>query len=137
MAAIYEVVVVSADRQLFCGPAVSLVAPGVDGYFGVLAGHAPLIAALGIGELDITSPDGTELAIAIEGGFVEVTPDRVEILADAAELAEDIDIERARLAAQRAEELLREKSTDVNFDRAQLALLRALNRLRVAERRGL
>ena len=131
--AAFDVQVVSADRKLFSGKCTTLVAPGIDGYFGVLFGHAPMIAALGIGRLDLTPADGSVMHIAIAGGYAEVTPDRVEILADTAEMAAEIDIERARQAIRRAEGRMREKSTDVNFDRAQAALLRAENRLRVAE----
>ena len=132
MASAFEVQVVSADRKLYSGTCSTLVAPGMDGYFGVLFGHAPMIAALGIGRLDLTPADGDTIHIAIAGGFAEVTPDRVQILADTAEQASEIDVERARQAVQRAEERLREKSEDINFDRAQAALQRALNRLRVA-----
>lgn len=132
MAATFDVEVVAADRKLFTNKAVYLVAPGIDGYFGVLRGHAPLLAALGIGELTITPENGQPILFALAGGFAEVTGDHVVILADSAELAEDIDIERARLAKQRAEERLHAPAVDINVDRAQAALLRAINRLRVA-----
>lgn len=139
MSLAFNVEVISADRKLFAGKTVSLVIPGIDGYFGVLYGHAPLIGALGIGELTITNEGGKVTVLAISGGFVEVAPDRTLVLADAAELAHDIDIERARLARQRAEERLQQPSradqmSDVDFERARIALLRAINRMRVAER---
>jgi F-type H+-transporting ATPase subunit epsilon len=136
MARPFEVEVVAADRKLFTGKALSVVVPGAEGSFGVLYGHAPLVSALGIGELSVTPAEGSSLVLSVEGGFVEVTPEKVVILADAAELADDIDIERARMAKPRAEERLRVKG-DIDITRAQAALMRAINRLRVAERRGL
>ena len=134
----FTVDVVAADRKLFSGEAVSLVVPGIDGYFGVLREHAPLVGALKVGEISITPPDNKpSILIAVSGGFVEVKPDHVTILADAAELAEEIDIERARMAKERAEQLLQARDENIDVDRAQTALARAVNRLRVAENRGL
>ena len=133
----FQVDVVSVNHKLYSSEAVSLVAPGADGYFGVLRGHAPLVAALKIGELEITPAAGqAPVLIAVSGGFIEVHPDCVTVLADSAELAEEIDVERARLAKERAEALLQAGGENTDVDRAQAALLRALNRLRVAERRG-
>ncbi len=136
MPATFEVEVVAADRTVFKGPAVSLVLPGVDGYLGVLHGHAPLVTALAIGVITITQPDNHLEIIAVSGGFAEVLQQKTIILADAAELAAEIDIERARLAQQRAEERLRTASPGENIDveRARIALLRAINRLHAAER---
>lgn len=134
----FLVEVVSADRKLYSGEAVSLTAPGAAGYFGVLRGHAPMVAALTYGELDITPSDNRPVvSLAVSGGFIEVAPDRVVILTDSAELADEIDIERARIAKERAEERLRAGGDDVDVTRAQAALLRAINRLHVVERRGL
>jgi F-type H+-transporting ATPase subunit epsilon len=134
MAHLFQVEVVAADRMLFQGEVESMVIPGADGYFGVLYGHAPLVAALSIGMLTITAPgQKTPTEIALAGGFVEVTPTKVIVLADAAELTSEIDAERARIAKERAEERLR-SGGDIDFDRAQAALLRAVNRLKAAGR---
>ncbi len=106
--------------------------PGEDGFFGVLPGHAPLLAALKTGELWYRK--GAEKRFAfIASGFAEVLPDRVSILAEVAERAEDIDIQRAEAARRRAEERM-QKPTVVDFDaeRARIALFRALTRLQVA-----
>lgn len=133
MAHPFEVEIVAADRRLYSGQAESLVIPGTDGYFGVLSGHAPLVSALAVGELIIKPPGKPAMLMAVAGGFAEVLPDHVVILADAAELAEEIDIERARQARERAEERLRERGGgEMDIDRAQAALMRAINRLRVA-----
>jgi F-type H+-transporting ATPase subunit epsilon len=139
MALAFNVEVIAADRKLFAGKATSLVLPGADGYFGVLYGHAPLIGALGIGELTLTEENGNETHLAIHAGFIEVSSDRTVILADAAEMANAIDVERAKLSLQRAQERLQkqssaEKIANVDFERARSALLRAITRLRVAER---
>lgn len=134
----FQVEVVAADRELYSGDAISLTAPGTDGYFGVLRGHAPLVSALAIGEITITPPENApKVVIAVTGGFIEVTQERVVILADAAEMAEDIDVERARMAKERAEARLQGAETDTDVERAQTALMRAVNRLRVAGNRGI
>ena len=136
MAHPFEIEVVAADRYLFKGDADSVVIPGEDGYFGVLAGHAPLISSLKIGEIKITPPTGEEpLVVAIGGGFAQINAEKVLILADSAELAHEIDIERAEKARQRAEERILAPLQDIDIDRAQVALQRALNRLKVANDR--
>jgi F-type H+-transporting ATPase subunit epsilon len=134
MAHPFEIEVVAADHKVYSGQAVSLVVPSVDGYLGILSGHAPLVAALTVGELTITLPDGTPVEIALGGGFIRVDHDRVTILADTAELAKEIDLDRAQRALARAEARVHEPSTDIDVDRARMALLRAINRLRVAQR---
>jgi F-type H+-transporting ATPase subunit epsilon len=106
--------------------------PGEEGSFGVLPGHAPLLAALSTGAMWYRK--GTQIHHAfISGGFVEVLPDRVSILAQVAERAEDIDLERAEAARRRAEEQLA-KPTTVDFDaeRARIAMLRAITRIQVS-----
>ena len=107
--------------------------PGEDGYFGVLPGHAPLLAALRTGVLWYRK--GAEKTYAfVEGGFAEVLPDRVAILAQVAERAEDIDVQRAEAAKRRAEEQLARPTTtgDVDYERVRLALLKAVARLQVS-----
>ncbi|MHB9026590.1 MAG: ATP synthase F1 subunit epsilon [Armatimonadota bacterium] len=129
----FDVLVVAADRQIYQGPAVSVVVPALDGYLGILRGHAPLYAALKVGVITIQLPDTqTPMEIAVSGGFVEVSAERVLVLADSAELAAEIDIERALHAKERAEERIRQGGPDTDVDRARIALLRAINRLRAA-----
>ena len=106
--------------------------PGVDGYFGVLPGHTPLLAALSVGELWFRKgQEKTYLAIAY--GFAEVLPERVTILAQLAERAEDIDVERAESARTRAAQRLDQKS-DIDYERARAALAKSLTRLQVSSR---
>lgn len=108
--------------------------PGEEGFFGVLPGHAPLLAALKTGEMWYRR--GTEITYAfLDGGFAEVTPDRVSVLAPVAERAEDIDLARAEAAKRRAEELLARPTSDMDFERARIALLRAISRLDIAKAR--
>ena len=111
-----------------------VVAPGSLGYFGVLPGHAPLLATLGVGE--VTYRIGRdEHHVAVSGGFAEVRNDKVIILADSAETPADIDRARAERARDRAEARLAGRSQDeVDYTRAMTALARALNRLQVAGR---
>ena len=106
--------------------------PGEEGYFGVLPGHAPLLAALRTGEMWYRR--GNEKTFAfLTGGFAEVVPDRVSILAQIAERAEDIDAARAEASMRRAEERMAKAAKDnVDFERARIAMLRAITRLQVA-----
>ena len=123
--------VVTPERVAYSGQVSSLQAPGSEGSFGVLAGHIPLLTSLQIGRLRFVEEDGNEVKMAISGGFVEVGREQVAVLAETAERVEEIDVERAEAARQRAEERLaqaREERVDVA--RAQAALARAVNRLR-------
>ncbi len=105
--------------------------PGENGYFGVLPGHAPLLAALRTGEMWYRKGSDKTFAF-VAGGFAEVVADRVSILAPVAERAEDIDLARAEAAKRRAEERLAKPATEVDFERARVALLRAMTRLQVS-----
>ena len=111
-----------------------VVVPGSEGYFGVLPGHAPLLATLGIGELTYRI-GRDERHVAVAGGFAEVRNDKVIVLADTAELPQDIDRARAERARERAEQRLSGRTQDeVDYTRAAAALARALTRLQVASR---
>ncbi len=106
--------------------------PGEEGSFGVLPGHAPMLATLATGIMWSRKGADTTYAL-IDGGFVEVLPDRVSILARVAERAEDIDIERAEAAKRRAEaELTKPGTVDFDVERARIAMLRAIARLQVS-----
>ncbi|MBI1964540.1 MAG: F0F1 ATP synthase subunit epsilon [Candidatus Rokubacteria bacterium] len=121
-------------RLAVSAPVDEVVAPGVEGYFGVLPGHAPFLTTLGIGELTYRV-GREEHHLALVGGFAEVRNDKVIVLADAAERPEEIDRARAERARERAERRLSGRAADdVDFARAQAALMRALMRLHVAAR---
>jgi F-type H+-transporting ATPase subunit epsilon len=110
-----------------------VIAPGQEGLFEVLADHAPFVFALKPGSLQIRKPDGKDDYLAVGGGFLIVQKDRTSVLTRSAERPEEIDVERAQRARERAEQRLREKAAEIDLARAQAALLRALARLKVAE----
>ncbi len=126
--------IVTAEQLVFSDDVDIVVAPGIDGEMAILPHHAPLMTMLQPGELRVRK-GGEEIFMAITGGFLEVRPDRVTVLADAAERAEDIDAARAEEAKRRAEERLGGKLSGTNMVRAEAALRRSLVRLRVAEKR--
>ena len=128
-----QLLIVSADRSLVNETVDEVEIPGYDGYFGVLPGHTPLLAVLKVGELWYRQ--GTEKHyLAIAFGFAEVGPDRVTILAQIAEKADEIDVARAEKAKRRAEERIASPATDMDMERARVALMKALIRLQVASR---
>ncbi len=126
--------VVSAEGVVFSEDVDVVVAPGVEGQLGILPHHAPLMTMLQPGELLVRKGE-KHFYLAITGGFLEVRPDRIIILADAAERAEDIDVSRAEEAKRRAEERLSEqKDTGIDASGAEAALRRAMVRFKVVER---
>ena len=110
-----------------------VIAPGQEGVFEILANHAPFVFALKPGPLRMRTPAGQDQYVAVGTGFLVVQKDRTTVLTRSAERPEEIDVERARRAKDRAEERLREASPDFDMDRAQASLQRALARLKVAE----
>ncbi len=125
--------IITQERVVYSGDVDVVVAPGADGVLGILPHHAPLMAALVPGELRVRC-GGEEEVFAIGGGFMEVLPDRVTVLADSAERAEEIDIARAEAARKRAEARLQGRTQEqVDFARAEASLRRAIVRLKVAE----
>jgi F-type H+-transporting ATPase subunit epsilon len=124
--------IVTAERIVFSGDVDMVIAPGTEGELGILPHHAPLLTALKVGELRIKR-DGGETSFAISGGFMEVRPDRVTVLADTAERADEIDVARAGAARERAQKLLAERVSREDFSRAEAALRRSQIRLKVAE----
>ena len=131
-----ELVIVTPEKQLLRGKTIDVQMPGENGYLGILPGHAPLVTELGIGELSYHDTSGKESAhIAIIRGFAEVLPDRVTVLAETAERAEEIDLQRAKEALARAEKRLAANDPNIDWDRANIALRRALIRIQVATKR--
>jgi len=128
--------IVSADRSLVNETVDEVEIPGADGYFGVLPGHTPLLGLLGAGELWYRQGPGgaNKHYLSIAFGFAEVQPDRVTILAQIAEKADEIDIARAEQAKTRAEERVHSFAVDMDAERARVSLLKALIRLQVASR---
>ena len=125
--------IVTPDRPLVREEVDEVELPGYEGYFGVLPGHTPLLALLKVGELWYRIGQDKHY-LAVSAGFVEVLPDRVTVLAQVAERANEIDAGRAEAAKQRAEERLARSSPDIDLERARVALMKALIRLQVATR---
>ena len=131
-----QLVIVTPERHLLSFSVSEVTLPGAEGELGVLPGHAPLITELGIGELRYQVAGGaTSEPIAVIRGFAEVLADRVTVLAETAERPEEIDIERAKTALERAEKRIAggAATQDIDWDRATAALQRALIRIKVAE----
>jgi F-type H+-transporting ATPase subunit epsilon len=130
-----KVSVVTPDGPVYESDVEMVSTKAQSGELGVLPGHIPMVAPLEIGAVRMKKDGKTEF-VAVSGGFLEVRPDQVTILAQAAEQSNAIDVERAVRAKERAEQRLRERQQEnVDFRRAELALQRAINRLTVAERR--
>ncbi len=134
MAETLQLEIVTPERLVEKDTIEEIQIPGKNGYLGILPGHAPLITELGVGEITYRA-DGMQYHVAVAWGFAEVLPDKVTILAETAERAEDIDVERARKSKERAEERLRSASGEVDFHRALVALERATARLDVAQKK--
>jgi F-type H+-transporting ATPase subunit epsilon len=125
--------IVTPDKLLVREQVEEVEVPGSEGYFGVLPGHTPMLASLAVGELWYRKgQDKTYLSIAF--GFAEVLPDRVTILAQLAERAEEIDVARAEEARRRAEARLSQPKANIDYERARVALTKALSRLHVSSR---
>ncbi len=128
--------VVTPEREVASETVTEVQLPGLDGYLGILPGHAPLLTELGIGELTYRQGKQT-LSLTILGGFAEVLPDRVVVLAEISERPEEIDVQRAQNARERAERRLASaEGKDTDWDRVTCALKRALVRLEVAAKSG-
>ena len=128
--------IITAERVAFKGDVDMVVAPGIDGQLGILPHHAPLMTALSVGELILHKAGEEDTIMAIGGGFMEVGPQHVTILADSAERAEEIDQERAEAARRRAEATMAQaRGEQEDFIKAEAALRRSLLRLKLAKRK--
>jgi F-type H+-transporting ATPase subunit epsilon len=130
-----ELEIVTPERLAFSDTVDSVVVPGIEGELGILPHHAPLLSTLGFGELRIRR-GGAEESFAIVGGFVQVRPDKVVVMAETADLSSEIDLERAQEARREAERALEGGYREgIDLSAARAALQQALLRIRVAERR--
>jgi len=130
-----QLIVVTPERQLLRETVVEVEIPGLEGQLGILPGHAPLMTELGIGELSYrTSAASKPVVLAVIRGFAEVLPDRVAVLAETAERAEEIDLKRAEEAKARAERRLATGDTNMDWDRASIALQRSVIRIQIARK---
>ena len=129
----YLLTIVTPEKIFFEDDVVSLIAPGSEGYLGVLTDHAPLITALVPGKLTVKDQKNEEMNFALGGGFLEVLKNQVTVLAHSIEFIKDIDIERAQQALERAKQRLHSKEMEIDIPRALAALRRAENRLYLYE----
>jgi F-type H+-transporting ATPase subunit epsilon len=125
--------VVTPQKSVVSEEVEIVVAPGSEGEFGALKGHTTFLTSLKLGTLRYKDADGKERYVFINGGFAEVLPNKVTILAESAERRKDIDIERATKARERAEKRLASKSPDTDLIRAEAALRRSLHRLKIKD----
>lgn len=128
--------IVAPDRSVVDEPVASVIAPGSEGYFGVLVGHVPMVVGLKAGLVEFLDESGQHHYVTVSGGFAEVGPDRVNILADAAERAQEIDVDRAERALDNARKALRGEVSGTTSEEATAELERAVNRLRGAKLAG-
>ena len=126
--------IVTAERMVYSDDVDVVIAPGVEGQLGILPNHASLLTMLQPGEL-VVRKEGEETEMFVSGGFLEVMQNRVTLLADVAERAEEIDIARAEEAKRRAEEQIKQAPPEMDLAVAEAALRRALARIKIAERR--
>jgi F-type H+-transporting ATPase subunit epsilon len=126
--------IVTPERLAYSDEVDSVQVPGSEGELGILPHHAPLLSMLGVGELRIRK-GGAEESFAIVGGFVQVRPDKVVVMAETADMASEIDLERAQAARREAEHAIESGQEPADLARARAALQAALLRIRVAERR--
>jgi F-type H+-transporting ATPase subunit epsilon len=129
-----QVDIVSAEGELYSGPAAVLFAPAQEGDVGIYPRHAPLLTLLKAGEVRVQMPDGVEQFFFVGGGALEVQPHKVTVLADTALRAKDIDEAAALAAKQRAEDALRDRSGHITLAEAQAELARAIAQLKVIQR---
>ena len=130
----FQLDIVSAERHVSSNQVDLLVAPGVEGEMAILPSHAPLLTVLKPGEIRVVK-DGEDSFIAVSGGFMEVMPEKVTILADTAERLDEIDIERAQAALKAAQERIASAPVDMDLHRALASLRRSQARIKVARRR--
>ena len=131
MADTFKLEIVTPEKKVVDTTAAEIQIPGKNGYLGILPGHAPLITELAVGKITFRSADG-EQRLAVASGFAEVLPDKVTVLAETAERPQEINVERATKAKERAEERLASSNTEVDVEHALDALHRAEVRLEVA-----
>ncbi len=133
MANLFNLEIVTPERVEFSGAVQSVTCPGVQGSFQVLHNHAPFLSSLDIGVVKVLDGEGAEQLYAVSGGISQVFHNEMRVLADSAERADRIDLDRARRARERAEQRLRERDEAIDHERARTSLMRAINRIKLVE----
>lgn len=132
MANALKLEIVTPDRKVLSEEVEYVGAPGINGEFGVLPNHIPFLSALGIGSLYYTL-GGKRYYVFVAGGFAEISPTKVTVLAEIAEKADEIDLERARKAQERAEQRMAQQQEKLDHAKAQAAMARAFHRMKCRE----
>jgi F-type H+-transporting ATPase subunit epsilon len=130
----FKLQIITPGRVVFQDEASSVSAPGTQGGFQILHNHAPFISTIEVGEIKVRNKNGNDLVYAAGGGFIEVKENNVVVLAESAELAGEIDVQRAKAANVRATQRLQSKDPGIDIERARLSMMRSLNRLRVTSK---
>lgn len=131
----FQLDIVTPARTVYSGEVQSFTAPGVVGNFQVLFNHAPLLSAVGVGEVKVIETNGSKLLFAVSSGFVEVKSNKVILLTESAERSDEINIARAEKSKKRADERLASKDKSLDPDRARVALYHSINRLKIASKK--
>lgn len=129
---VFKLAIITPQKSVYSGDVESLTAPGASGSFQILRNHAPFLSSIEVGEVKLVDQAGDESVFSTSGGFVEVDHNNVSFLAETVERKEEINVERASAAKERAEERLRKNEPGTDIARAQAALARAINRIRIA-----
>lgn len=134
MAKLMSVDIVTPEKKIFEGKIKSLEAPGIDGEFGVLPEHAPFATVLAPGVVELVNEDGKKELMAVSGGYVEVTRDKIILLVETAERPDEVDLETLKRRKEEKEKMLKAKDKeDVDYDMIQIALIKEMSRLKAAE----
>jgi F-type H+-transporting ATPase subunit epsilon len=128
----FKLSVVTPEKIVYEDQVTSIIAPGSEGYLGIMSNHAPIITALQPGKLSIKDSGGKEITIAVSSGFLENSNNETTILADSAEFPDEINLERAKEALERSRQRIRDKSGNIDLGRARSAYERARNRIKIA-----
>jgi F-type H+-transporting ATPase subunit epsilon len=128
----FRLSVVTTEKIIYEEDVVSIIAPGSVGYLGIMTSHAPIITSLRPGKLTVKDGSGNEINFAVSGGFLENSNNVCTVLADSAEFADKIDLERARGSLERARKRIRDAAGEIDVPRARAAYERAKNRLKIA-----
>lgn len=129
----FQFEIVTAERRVIATDVESVLLPGVNGQIGIYCNHAPILTALSIGIVEFGPKHKKKRKAAVSGGFAEMGSNKLTIFAHTAELAEEIDVLRAKEAQERAQRRLQQKREDLDFQRARIALEKAINRIKAAE----
>lgn len=132
----FTLMVVASNKVFYDAHAQYLKINTLTGFYGLMAHHAPMVLAVETGAMDIVKEDGERIQVLVSGGILSCANNRVTVLVDTCETAEEIDIRRAREAAERAQEQMRQRQSVGEYKLSQSSLARALSRLEFSNRKG-